>query len=178
MLLAIYGDCRTGHAFPWPAGPEPYQKTIIGDALRQILTALQRSRGHEGFVKSAQVPPCDFFVPNPAFILEFDESQHFTQARAVTLSLYPPELETGFSVEEWSHWCRAIDAKDDDPPDRDERRAWYDTLRDLVPFLHGMRPTVRLCGNDFRWCGLDSGSKRDRENFRSLLELRLSVKGK
>jgi len=178
LLTAVYGGCLAGYSFPWPARPEEYRQTIIGNALRQILVALQQSRGYKDFVKSAQMPPCDFYVPDPAFILEFDESQHFTQARRVTFSLYPPGIEMGFSIERWSNLCRVIDAKDDHPPDRDERRAWYDTLRDLLPTLHGMKPTVRLCWNEFGWCSLDSGSRGDREIFRSLLEQRLPMMGR
>ncbi len=119
------------------------------------------------------MPPCDFYVSNPAFVVEFDESQHFTQARHTTLSLYRPEFTVGFPVEKWMELCRLIDAKDDDPPDRDERRAWYDTLRDLVPPLQGLKPTVRVYAGEFRWCSLNSESKPDQEAFSSILKERL-----
>lgn len=175
LLTAVYGNCLVGVAFPWPAKPEKYERTVIGDTLQQILTGLQRLRGFRDFIKSTQVPPCDFYISNPAFILEFDESQHFTQARRVTLSLYPPAFKVGFPLTQWLNLCRLIDAKDNDPPDRDERRAWYDTLRDLVPTLHGLKPTVRVYSNEFRWCSLDSESKRDRETFCAVLEQRLPV---
>lgn len=177
LLAAIYGDCLVGYSFPWPASPEEYKKTIMEDTLRQILAALEQLRGHRNFIKSVQVPPSDFFVPNPPFILEFDESQHFTLARLVTLSLYRPELKVGFPIARWKDLCRSIDARDDEPPDRDERRAWYDTLRDLVPALHGLKPTVRIYSNEFRWCSLDSGSGRDQEMFCSILEQRLPIMG-
>ena len=45
---------------------------------------------------------------------------------------------------------------------RDEQRAWYDTLRDLVPSIKGLRPTVRLYARDRAWCSLDPDSKEDR----------------
>jgi hypothetical protein len=173
LLAAVYSSCLTGYSFPWPAKPEEYQKTIIGGALRQIHAALQRSRGYQDFAKSAYMPPCDFYVPASAFILEFDESQHFTQARRLTLSLYPAQVEVGFPLGEWMHLCSVINASDDEPPDRDERRAWYDTLRDLLPAIHGLKPTVRLCWNEFRWCSLDSESKGDQERFRGILKQRL-----
>ena len=38
---------------------------------------------------------------------------------------------------------------------RDEQRAWYDTLRDLVPSIMGLQPTVRLYASDQVWCSLD-----------------------
>ncbi len=93
------------------------------------------------------------------------------------MSLYPPEFEAGFPVARWKELCRLIDAKDDEPPDRDERRAWYDTLRDLVPALHGLKPTVRIYSAEFRWCLLDSRSKKDQETFSSILKQRLPMMG-
>lgn len=66
-----------------------------------------------------------------------------------------------------------IDARDDQPIDRDERRAWYDTLRDLVPTLHGFYPTVRLYANEYPWCALDSSSAGDQQTFSRLLRGRL-----
>jgi len=177
LLAAIYGDCQVGYSFSWPAQPKDYKDTPIGDLLRQICQRLEELRGHRDFVKSLQVPPCDFYVANPPFILEFDESQHFTHARHVSLSHYPPEVKVGFPVSRWKELCRLIDARDDEPPDRDERRAWYDTLRDLVPTLHGLNPTVRVYANEFRWCSLNSESKIDRETFYSILQDRLPGRG-
>jgi len=173
LQTAIYGDCQVGYSFPWPSKPEAYKNSPIGDLLCQICRALEEFRGYRDFIKSPQVPPCDFYVSDPAFILEFDESQHFTHARLVALSLYPPQAKVGFPVARWQELCRLIDARDDDPPDRDERRAWYDTLRDLVPALHGLKPTVRVYANEFHWCSLNSGSAEDREKLRSILKERL-----
>jgi len=118
------------------------------------------------------VPPCDYYVSNPPFILEFDESQHFTRPRLVSLSLYPDNLKPGFALPHWTELCRQIDARDDTPIDRDERRAWYDTLRDLVPTVNGFNPTVRLYAEELEWCSLDSGSARDLDLFR------LSLRGR
>ena len=175
LLTAIYGDCRVNHSLPWSARPEDYAITPIGNQLQRIRTALGDLRGHRDFIKSAQMPPCDYFISDPPFILEFDESQHFSHARLVTLSLYPDKLGVGFSVARWQKLCREIDARDDDPFDRDERRAWYDTLRDLVPNIHEFRPTIRLYAQEFEWCSLDVGSAHGAETFRALLRDRLPV---
>jgi hypothetical protein len=173
LLTAIYGDCHVNHSFSWPARPEEYANTHIGNLLARIRTALGDLRGHRDFIKSAQVPPCDYFVSDPPFIVEFDESQHFSRPRLVTLSCYTDELSAGFSVTRWLDLCRQIDAKDDEPLDRDERRAWYDTLRDLVPYVHGFRPTVRLYAGEFQWCALDAAFDRDRQAFMGLINDRL-----
>ena len=173
LLTALYGDCRVSHSFPWPAKVQDYQHTAIGKTLRQIHTGLGDLRGYHDFSKSAQVPPCDYYISSPPFILEFDESQHFSRARLVSLTLYPADFKAGFSLSRWRELCREIDAEDDEPADRDERRAWYDVLRDLVPTLHGFHPTVRLYAGEFAWCSLDNASAKDRKIFRSILKDRL-----
>ncbi len=172
LLTAIYGDCRANHQFPWSSQPQDYANTAIGTQLERIRAALGDFCGHRDFIKSAQVPPCDYFISDPPCIVEFDESQHFSQARLITLANYPANFPLGFSLSRWQELCRDIDAKDDQPFDRDERRAWYDTLRDLVPIVHGFKPTVRLYANEFEWCSLTSASAQDREMFRVMLQAR------
>jgi hypothetical protein len=173
LLHAIYGACSANKQFPWPARPEDYADAAIGNVLEQIRTALGDLRGHHDFIKSAQMPPCDYFISNPPFIVEFDENQHFSRARLVTLANYPVNAVIGFPISRWRELCRAIDAKDDEPFDRDERRAWYDTLRDLLPSVHGFGPTVRLYAEEFPWCTLDPASAQGVENFRTRLRHRL-----
>jgi len=173
FLTAIYGLCYVNRSFPWPAKPEDYGQSPIGAALGRIATGLGELRGHRDFIKSALMPPCDFYISSPPFILEFDESQHFSRPRLVTLSLYPEEVKLGFPLHRWQELCREIDTRDDEPFDRDERRAWYDTLRDLVPCAHGFQPTVRLYAGEFQWCALDATSGRDREVFAGLMNDRL-----
>lgn len=178
LLIALFRDCRIGHQFPWPARPEAYGDTAVGAALERIRRALSDWRGHRRFIKSAQVPPCDFYVFDPPFILEFDESQHFTRARAIALALYPDALPLGYSVDQWRELCGVINAVDDEPIDRDERRAWYDTLRDLVPLVHGFRPTVRLYAGARTWCALDPSDARDLALFEEIITPRGAARGR
>jgi very-short-patch-repair endonuclease len=63
--------------------------------LTEIYEALQNFRGFKEFVKAKSLPQCDFFLPKYKFIVEFDESQHFTLPRKITLERYPKELELG-----------------------------------------------------------------------------------
>jgi hypothetical protein len=170
LLTARYGECRVNVSLPWPARPDEYEHSAIGMSLQRIRAALGDLRGHRDFIKSVQVPPCDFYISNPPLIVEFDESQHFTLPRLVSLSLYPDDFKSGFSVARWQELCRQIDAHDAIPIDRDERRAWYDSLRDLVPAFHGFKPTVRLYAEEIAWCALDSASARDMEFFQLLLQ--------
>lgn len=175
LLAALYGDCYANHSFFWSSMPQDYSDSPIGDALAKIRDGLGAIRGHRNFIKSAQVPPCDFYLPNQKLIVEFDESQHFTRPRLVALSLYPDDLKYGFSLERWKELCRQIDAQDDTPFDRDERRAWYDMLRDLVPTLYSFKPTVRLYAEDFAWCSLDGAAVKDQEVFHSALKGQVPV---
>lgn len=38
----------------------------------------------------------------------------------------------------WKKACKRIDAKHSNPIDRDEKRAYYDTVRDIEAFKHGI----------------------------------------
>jgi len=173
LLITLYGDCQVNHSFPWPAKFQDYNNTAIGDTLQRIHAGLCELRGYRDFVKSPQIPPCDYYISSPPFIVEFDESQHFSAPRLVSLSFYPSEFKAGYPQLRWRELCLEIDAKDDEPVDRDERRAWYDVLRDLVPTVHGFCPTVRLYAGEFAWCSLDSSSARDHQIFRTMLKDRL-----
>jgi len=170
LLAATYGDCRANYQFPWPARSEDYTTTVIGNSLERIRAALGDWRGQRDFIKSARVPPCDFYVSDPPFILEFDESQHFSMARLITLQLYPKMLPLGFSLSRWLDLCREIDAQDNEPIDRDERRAWYDVLRDFVPIVYGFNPTVRFYAGDHEWCSLNAANAEDRQLCRRFFE--------
>ena len=171
LLAALYpGACRKDHAFPWPSSPQAYRGTRIGEVLQRIFDELSAHRGYGDFIRTPRMPPCDYYIARPGFILEFDERQHFTRPRAVTLGLYPADLRMGFSTREWLRLCDVLDARDPEPPDRDERRAWYDCLRDLLPAVHGLGPTVRLYEGTLRWCGLQPDSAEDVRVFKSFLE--------
>ncbi len=89
ILTLVYGECGVNHSFPWSAQPQDYGNSPVGDLLKKIQTELGNFRGHRDFIKSAQVPPCDFYISDPPFILEFDESQHFSRPRPIAMSAAP-----------------------------------------------------------------------------------------
>jgi len=148
---------------------EEFNATHYNGPLQEIFEALKNFRGHSDFVRSKLLPRCDFFVPEPGFILEFDESQHFTGARKITLENYPTELGLGFNKSEWVRLCERLNKKDNDPPFRDEQRSWYDTLRDFLPVVKGWQPTVRIYSKEFVWCNLDSNNPNHVNCFRDLM---------
>jgi hypothetical protein len=133
---------------------------------------LQKYRGHKIFVKAKKLPNVDFFIPEPGFIVEFDESQHFTKPREIALSYYSGVLTLGFSKDKWVNLCTTLDKKDNDPAYRDEQRAWYDSLRDFAPEILKIKPTIRLYASDYIWCSLDANNKADQGKFRELIGLR------
>ncbi len=171
LLERIYGTCVRNHRFRWGTGLADYAGSPIGSTLQDVAQALQEHRGFgiDEFVLSKKVAACDYWVPDPGFIVEFDESQHFTKPRSLALSVYAGQHPLGFSAKRWLQLCEEHSAKDGSPPYRDEQRAWYDTLRDLVPVAEGLWPTVRLYARDRVWCSLDPESRDDRERFLDLI---------
>ena len=171
LLQGIYGACVRNHRFPWQTGLAAYAETSIEPVLRNVVGVLEGYRGHGvgTFVRRQMLAGCDYWVPDPGFIVEFDESQHFTAPRKLALAVYADGHPLGFAAGRWLELCEQHDARDNDPPFRDEQRAWYDTLRDLVPSIKGLQPTVRLYARDRVWCSLDLDSKEDRDRFSDLI---------
>ena len=85
----------------------------------------------------------DFYLPSLNIAIEFDERQHFTRERAVTLHRYEGRLATKFDLHDWIARCERIRAQDPDPACRDWQRAWRDTMRDLLAAEHGF-PLLRI----------------------------------
>lgn len=176
LLARIYGTCVRDHRFRWETSLTAYVGTSIDPVLRDVASALEEHRGYSigAFVRSNVLAGCDYWVPDPGFIVEFDESQHFTRPRKLALSVYQDTHPLGFAARRWLELCEQHDARDNDPPFRDEQRAWYDTLRDLVPSIKGLQPIVRLYALDRVWCSLNPDSRVDQEHFLDLLHDRVS----
>ncbi|GAA3036881.1 hypothetical protein GCM10020229_55360 [Kitasatospora albolonga] len=96
-------------------------------------------------------------------ILEIDERQHFTGARAVALELYPSSVRLGFDAGQWLARSRALTGREPGggfakakPPlfpgvgGRHRQRAFRDTLADLLPSEHGWLPTIRISDTEVR----------------------------
>ncbi|NMX21492.1 hypothetical protein C5S30_03470 [ANME-1 cluster archaeon GoMg4] len=176
MLKKSYGTVESNYKFTIGTNPEDFRDTPYYDDLKRIFKNLQDYRGYKDFVYKDTLPNCDYFVQNPGFVVEFDESQHFTIPRKISLQNYPRNLKVGFLLSEWGALCDKINAKDNDPPYRDEQRAWYDTLRDFLPELTGnlepTEPTVRLYSEEMQWCSLNPNNPDDVEKFKNIIESR------
>ena len=169
MLKEIYGNVESNYKLEVSTNVEDYKDFPFYQKLKEILLELQKCRGHKDFVRTPTLSRCDFFVPNPGLIVEFDESQHFTSPRKMTLEHYPEKLKLGFDKKRWVVLCERINAKDNTPPYRDDQRAWYDTLRDFIPSIKGLNPTVRLYSKDLHWCSLNPQDSRDIDRFKNLI---------
>ncbi len=167
LLKRVYGQVTPKYKFHVGTGPEDYQNTEYYDTLKAIHTSLLNYRHCKRLARVAELPRCDFYVHNPGFIVEFDETQHFTVPRKISLEYYPESLELGFNRKEWMDRCDELKEVDSDEF-RDERRAWYDTLRDFLPVIKGLKPTVRLYSIGFEWCSLNPDNPQDRQRFKKM----------
>ncbi|WAL71580.1 hypothetical protein OU787_08720 [Kitasatospora sp. YST-16] len=90
-------------------------------------------------------------------VLEVDERQHFTAARATSLEHYPPGALLGFEVAAWLERSRELSGREPGggfarprPPlfpgdgGRHRQRAFRDALADLLPPEYGWLPTIRI----------------------------------
>lgn len=175
LLRKVYGEVIREYSLKARATLEDYEDTDYFSSLKVIYEKLQDFRGHHNFVRTKSLYPADYFVPRPGFILEFDESQHFTAPRKIALENYPEELILGYDKNRWKILSEQIDEKDNDPACvyRDEQRAWYDTLKDFLPAMMGLSPTVRLYSKDTHWCSLNPDVRSDVKRFKALLEGRI-----
>ena len=162
-LTKEFGEVTEQWKSGWPCRIDgilsiPQITKATARSLEKIYKALQDHRGYKLFVGRKILPNCDYYVKSLNCLIEFDESQHFTSPRALTLSLYPRGLKLGYDRKVWLNRCQELDRHDNDPPWRDETRAWYDTLRDILPVTFGMRSTIRVFAKEMIWCKENIGS--------------------
>jgi hypothetical protein len=176
LLAARFGVVEVNWDLGLPCAMADYKSTSQGAVLCRIYEALIKHRGFDYFVRSKKLPRVDFFIPDRSLIFEFDESQHFTKPRDIALSNYSNYKEFWFSLNRWRTLCQQLDRRDNDPPFRDEQRAWYDTLRDFAPMLLGVGRTVRLYSRDAVWCSLNPNKESDLHTFEGLVSSTLKDK--
>lgn len=169
LLAKIYGEVKKEYDLNLPSHLEEYKNYEIYQDLKKIYTKLQNYRGNREFVRAKKLPKVDYFVENPGFVVELDESQHFTMPRQISLKNYPDDLDFGFDRKRWISLCNKLNRHDNSPPYRDEQRAWYETLRDLSPYVLNLKSTVRLFVSDYAWCELNPEADEDIKKFKDFL---------
>jgi hypothetical protein len=171
MFRYLYGQVKVDHKIKVPARIDDYVGKSLHMYLQKILQGLESHRGHKDFIRLRTLRRCDLYVPSINAVVEFDESQHFTQSRKITLSYYPDSLRLGFDLNIWKSLCDNIDAKDNDPIYRDEQRAWYDTIRDFLPIISGFSPTIRMRMGEYHWCSLNPQNPSDVKTFQRMINV-------
>ena len=170
MLQAIFPQVQCERRFPWLALPGPDDASDVEAEVRAALISHCRTtQPTQSHLKKRECTPelltskltspgrpmleFDFFVPGISLAIEFDERQHFTAERAVSLECYGGRLHTGFDTSLWIEKCRTIRAVDPDPIWRDWQRAYRDAVRDiradangvkLVRYAYDAPPTIEM----------------------------------
>ncbi len=166
LIQKHYGHIETEKKFDWLRTPD--QDDLPSDYL-EIVTALSNYRQHEGFKKSNYPLSCDIVIEEYKLIIEYDENQHFSKAREITLDHYPANVQLHYSKESWIAACKRINAIDNYPIDRDERRAFYDTVRDIEADRNGYK-LIRIKHGDFDW--EEQGAEI---HFKNLLSIKSTI---
>jgi hypothetical protein len=141
LLKRSFGNVEAEARFPWLVVPDAPE---MQPAIAKVHAALVAHRGEADFATPKWPLRCDYHLPEHRLIIEVDERQHFSEPRAVALRKYPRGAKLGIDRKLWISECLRIQAIDNDPDYRDEQRAFYDTLRDLLAPAFGMRPVIRL----------------------------------
>lgn len=173
LLMIIYGKVKQNYKLNLPSKLDDYKQYNVYDELKIIYIQLQNYRGFDNFVRAKSLPNVDYYVEQPTLIVEFDESQHFTKPREISLTHYPQNLILGYDKEKWGKICSELNRKDNDPPYRDEQRAWYDTLRDFAFLTIGV-PTIRLFSEEKTWCELELRNEEDVNWFKWHIQNKLT----
>lgn len=142
-----FGVIETEKKFDWLKTPN---HDNLPKEYFSISKGLLDYRNQNGFQKSNYQLLCDIVLEDLKLIIEYDENQHFSKARQITLENYPKNVVLNFSKSAWIESCKNINSKDNSPIDRDEKRAFYDTVRDIEAYKHGYR-LIRIKHGDFDW---------------------------
>ena len=127
------GDIVCEKTYSWLKTP-----TEISGTYKQLYNALFAYRGDTTFARKNTTLRCDFVCEGQKLIIEYDERQHFSEARRVSLESYR-KVDVFFDRELWIKACSDVGAKDNAPANRDEVRAYYDSIRDIACAQNGYR---------------------------------------
>ena len=125
------GDIVCEKTFDWMKTPD-----VMDATYQRIYNALVNYRGNDKFAKKNVSLRCDFVCQGKKLIVEYDERQHFTEARRLSLLSYP-DVPLQYDDNLWIKACEDIGARDNSPADRDEIRAYYDSTRDIEAYRNG-----------------------------------------
>ena len=105
ILEHRFGSIKTEAKFDWLVVPD---RSSADDVLTRIYDALISFRGYKNFFTARIQLQCDFFISSQNVIIEYDERQHFTEPREISLALYPKNIPFAFDIEYWKKECIPI----------------------------------------------------------------------
>jgi hypothetical protein len=150
-LSEIWGPLEVEKKIQGITVPDLKNRSGIDPTLQIILQRLEDYRQISIQGKKHWVLAFDFFLPRIGVAIEYDERQHFTPLRATALRAYPSKIKLGFDKERWIQLSEEIRAGDNSPIYRDEQRAFYDSVRDILAPRMGLKPVVRIFEEDVKW---------------------------
>lgn len=127
------GDIVCEKTYSWLKTPDQ-----IKGIYKNLYDAISSYRGDTTFAKRNVSLRCDFVCESQKLIIEYDERQHFSEARRISLEAYK-DINVLFDRALWIKACDDIGAKDNSPVNRDEIRAYYDSIRDIACYEHGYK---------------------------------------
>lgn len=147
LLQKHVGYIETEKKFEWLKTPDP---NMLPREYTQIVKALSAYRDQKDFLNSKKSLSCDIVLECHKLIIEYDENQHFSKARQITLENYPKNIKLSYSITDWINECKKKNAKDNYPADRDEKRAYYDAVRDIEAYKKDYK-LIRIKHGDTDW---------------------------
>lgn len=156
LLNKIYkGDIVCEKTFSWLKSPKETKESYI-----DLYDELANYRGDSTFAKRNVALRCDFVCEREKIIIEYDERQHFSEARRRALLSYR-DIRLDYDRELWIKACKDIQAKDNHPFNRDEARAYYDSVRDIEASKNGYKLVRIMHGQiDFESDDAESALKK------------------
>jgi hypothetical protein len=139
------------------------QRVVSAELLGALTTMHQQLGGDDQLLagkKGGNHPKPDLIHDELGLVIEVDEAQHFTTARALTFDLYPATIRLGYSLDEYVglvHQWKASGDRDfahqtaaDFPKrgGRQSQRAYNDALRDLLAPTFTGHPVIRIAAPD------------------------------
>ena len=158
VLSAKWGKVETEKRFSEICVPDLVNRHTIPFPLNQILNNIEAHRNIHIRGRKNLALAFDFYLPQVDLVIEFDERQHFTPLRAASLRAYPKDSLLGFDKKRWAQLSDEIRAGDNSPIYRDEQRAFYDSIRDIMATKIGLKPVVRIFEDDAKWEKEDGAS--------------------
>ncbi len=149
LLYSMFGEENVEQEKDWDWMVTPPLSVLPPD-YAPIVQALSDYRNRVEFLNRTWHPKCDYVIEDKKIIIEYDERQHFTEARRRALAAYPKDVPFCFSIPQWMEYCAKLNRHDNDPVYRDEQRAYYEAVRDLEAARHGYK-LFRIMEGEFDW---------------------------